>query len=86
MLGVIMLFAFSLDGAAIDWSALLMVGSIGAPVWLPDTALPPASQPEPTGGAPECPPPTPIFAKPANEVELANALSTLLTFPPSNAT
>ena len=34
ILGLIVLFAFSLDGAAIDWSALLMVGSIGAPVWL----------------------------------------------------
>lgn len=34
VLGAFVLFAFSLDGAAIDWSALLMVGSIGAPAWL----------------------------------------------------
>ena len=34
VLGLVTLFAFSLDGAAIDWSALLMRQDVGAPVWL----------------------------------------------------
>ena len=34
LLGLVTLFAFSLDGAAIDWSALLMRQDVGAPVWL----------------------------------------------------